>query len=664
MKTTLHHHMFRATCIYIAIASGVAWADTLSLVTSQAAQNANDSLSWASLGTDGTTLGASFSLNSGKGSPVAVSLNGASSIVSIVCSASPCSWTGGGFAAGDRLLWASDAANGGNGPLTLRFSKGVVGAGAMIQADGPAPFTAQIQAYNGSSLLGSYTLVSSSGNAIYLGVNDQSGANITALVFSLSSCGAGACTDFALDTIWFNAGGGGSTASISGQITLSNQSLLGVTVTLSSGPTTTTDGSGKYVFNGLPTGGNVTVTPSLNNYQFVPASQTFSNLSGNSVANFSASPQSSNVGLHFVPVAPCRIADTRNGNGPFGGPILSGGSTRTFAVPSSGCGIPASATAYSVNVTVVPSGPLGYLTLWPAGQAPPLVSTLNSDGRVKANAAIVPAGTGGVSLYVTDATHIILDIDGYFSPSAPGGLAFYPVTPCRVIDTRGAAGSLGAPYIPANGSRSFPVQSSSCGIPSTAQAYSFNYTAVPKSALGFLTTWPSGETQPLVSTLNAPTGTVTANAAIVPAGTNGSVSVYASDATDLIVDMNGYFAPPSTGGLSLYTSNPCRAVDTRLPSGAPPLNGSTVFVMQGGACGMPASAMAYVLNATAVPAGPLGWLTLWPDALTQPLASTLNAYDAAITSNMAIVPSTNGSIDAFTANPAYVILDVASYFAP
>jgi len=54
------------------------------------------------------------------------------------------------------------------------------------------------------------------------------------------------------------------------------------------------------------------------------------------------------------------------------------------------CGVPAGATAYSVNVAVVPPGPLGYLTLWPTGQSRPIVATLNSlDGRVKSNAATV-----------------------------------------------------------------------------------------------------------------------------------------------------------------------------------------------------------------------------------------------------------------------------------
>ena len=128
-----------------------------------------------------------------------------------------------------------------------------------------------------------------------------------------------------------------------------------------------------------------------------------------------------------------------------------------------------------------------------------MVSLLNSDGRIKANAAIVGAGTnGGVSVYVTNATQVILDIDGYFVPAGTASaLSFYPLTPCRVADTRNATGPLGGPSLGANTSRAFPVQSSSCHIPSTAQAYSLNVTAVPHGTLGYLTTWPTGETQPV-----------------------------------------------------------------------------------------------------------------------------------------------------------------------
>jgi len=193
--------------------------------------------------------------------------------------------------------------------------------------------------------------------------------------------------------------------------------------------------------------------------------------------------------LQFLPVVPCRIADTRNSIGAFGGPELDAGATRTFDIPQSDCGIPSTAVAYSLNVTAVPNVSLGYLTIWPAGGNQPYVSTLNSDGRVKANAAIVPAATsGGVSIFASDATQVILDIDGYFVPAGKtSALAFYPVTPCRVADTRNANGPQGGPSLGAASSRSFPVQGI-CNIPSTAQAYSLNITAVPDGDLGYLTT--------------------------------------------------------------------------------------------------------------------------------------------------------------------------------
>jgi hypothetical protein len=92
-------------------------------------------------------------------------------------------------------------------------------------------------------------------------------------------------------------------------------------------------------------------------------------------------------------------------------------------------------------------------------------------------------------------------------------------------------------------SRNYPITASGCGIPSTAKAYSLNATVVPNGALFFLTLWPSGQAQPLVSTLNSFDGAVAANAAIVPAGAGGSDSVYVTNHTDLILDVNGYFAP-------------------------------------------------------------------------------------------------------------------------
>jgi hypothetical protein len=121
---------------------------------------------------------------------------------------------------------------------------------------------------------------------------------------------------------------------------------------------------------------------------------------------------------------------------------------------------------------------------------------------------------------------------------------FVRLTPCRVVDTRdaGYGAGFGQPFIPAKSVRTFAVPSSACGIPSSALAYSFNITVVPHGPMPYLTIWPTGQTQPVVSTLNSYSGAVVANSAIVPAGTNGAVSVYADGETDLIVDVNGYFA--------------------------------------------------------------------------------------------------------------------------
>jgi hypothetical protein len=373
------------------------------------------------------------------------------------------------------------------------------------------------------------------------------------------------------------------------------------------------------------------------------------------------------AGLTFVPVTPCRVADTRLPVGPFGGPFLAANNTRGFTIPSSACNIPTTAKAYAVNATVVPRGTLGFLTTFPCGQPLPLASTLNApDGRVKAASAIVPAGTnGGLCFFTTNDTELVLDINGYFVPNSDiTALAFFPVTPCRLVDTRLAAGPLGGPSLAGTVARTFPILSGPCNLPATAKAYSMNFTAVPKGPLGFLTTWPAGQTQPLVSTLNANTGAVTANSAIVPAGTSGDISVFVTHDSDLAIDVNGYFAPPATGGLSLYALTPCRVLDTRTSASGAPLTTATNVSVALSGCGAPAAAQSFVLNATVVPPGPLGFLTLWPQGTTQPLVSTLNAIDGAVTSNLAIVPTNNGLISSFGSHPVHLVLDISGYFAP
>jgi hypothetical protein len=122
----------------------------------------------------------------------------------------------------------------------------------------------------------------------------------------------------------------------------------------------------------------------------------------------------------FYTLIPCRVADTRDPTGPYGGPPLQAGAIRTFTLPGR-CGIPATAVAVALNLTVVGPAAPGYLTVFPAGSVMPLASTLNYRiGLVRANNAIVPLGTGGaIGVFCgqgSGTTHLLIDVNGFFTP--------------------------------------------------------------------------------------------------------------------------------------------------------------------------------------------------------------------------------------------------------
>jgi hypothetical protein len=169
---------------------------------------------------------------------------------------------------------------------------------------------------------------------------------------------------------------------------------------------------------------------------------------------------------------------------------------------------------------------------------------------------------------------------GFFS--APGPMTFVALTPCRVMDTRGNGftGAFGPPSLAALGTpRQVPIPSSSCSVPSNAGAYSLNITAVPQGPTGFLIAYPTGQPLPLAATLVWAQGSITSNAAIVPSGTSGSVDVYANSATDLVIDINGYYAAPSDLFLNTAVGAGALANNTtgrgNTASGAFALNGNT-----------------------------------------------------------------------------------------
>ena len=122
--------------------------------------------------------------------------------------------------------------------------------------------------------------------------------------------------------------------------------------------------------------------------------------------------------LSFHTLPPCRIVDTRGAPGPRGGPALAGNASRSFVVPGI-CGIPATARAVSLNVTVTQPSQTGALRIYPGMGAPPGASTMNyRTGQTRANNAVSGLGASGdLSVRCDQAagtTHLILDVNGYF----------------------------------------------------------------------------------------------------------------------------------------------------------------------------------------------------------------------------------------------------------
>ena len=140
--------------------------------------------------------------------------------------------------------------------------------------------------------------------------------------------------------------------------------------------------------------------------------------------------------------------------------------------------------AYSLNVTVVPHDIAGLSDHLahrrrPAGGLHPEFAGWTRQGQRRDRAC---GNVGAVSVYVTDTTNVVLDIDGYFAPGNSSTLEFYPLTPCRVVDTRkdDLSRGLGRRSLTGGQRATSPYWTSSC-IPSgiSPQAYSLNFTAVP-----------------------------------------------------------------------------------------------------------------------------------------------------------------------------------------
>jgi len=346
----------------------------------------------------------------------------------------------------------------------------------------------------------------------------------------------------------------------------------------------------------------------------------------------------------FTPAQPQRLLDTRNA-----GPVAAGAS---LPLKVAGVGqVPADAVGVVVNVTATGGSGDGYLTVYPCGTTPPTASNVNfRAGTSVPNLVTTALGGGQLCVFANVTTHVVVDLAGWYRSSA--GAAFTPMSPQRVLDTRG--GAMAQNYILPLGNL----------VSADAVAVAVNLTATQAGVPGYLTAYPCGGAVPLVSNVNFGGGQTVPNSAVVPIGPSRAICFFANTPTHVIVDLAGAF---SGSGTALTTVVPTRLLDTRNGTGGwlgTLGHTQTIDLAVAGKGGVPANASAAVLNVTATDATGPGYLTVFPCGGAVPLASNLNFTADDTRANLVTVRlGSDGKVCFYSYGRTSVIADITGYLS-
>jgi uncharacterized protein (DUF1501 family) len=365
----------------------------------------------------------------------------------------------------------------------------------------------------------------------------------------------------------------------------------------------------------------------------------------------------------FVPTAPLRVFDTRDGTGGRQWPLVD---RETWNFPLAGRhGIPADAVAVAINLTAVDATAQTYLTVFPAGEARPASSHLNpTPGGAVPNLVLARVGRkGAINVYNhAGMVHVVGDVVGYFTPDSKIGLD--ALAPARLLDTRDGTGGRQGALGPGE---TFELRvTGKGGVPSGARAVALNITATEASAQTYLTAWPTGQARPLASSVNVASGQTVPNLVLAQVGSGGKVSIFNYSGTShVVVDVLGAFRDGSPS--RFITVSPSRVLDTRLGVGAPraQVERNVLNVSLAGRGNVPSSGVAAVLlNVTAVAPTMGTFVTVYPGGNGRPTASNLNAVAGQVVPNAVIARlGADGTAAIYNhAGAVDLVADVMGYF--
>jgi hypothetical protein len=262
-------------------------------------------------------------------------------------------------------------------------------------------------------------------------------------------------------------------------------------------------------------------------------------------------------------------------------------------------------------------------------------------------------------------------ISGVAVPFSSKTGTYHPVTPTRVVDTRG--NGVGPPGKMA-GRRAYTfLIAHGAGVPDGAIAITANLTVTNQGSAGWVYVGPTIDTEPGSSTINFPVRDNRANGLTVALSGTGTVDAYyrgasSSSSIDIIIDVTGYYTPDTTGyGYVQY--GPRRILDTRDGTGLTgkfqSLTPRTIQVA--GVAGLPATGIVAVVgNVTVVRPSDRGYMFIGPTATSTPTSSTINFPAGDIRANNFVVPlNGDGTIAAVYysyGGATDVVIDISGYY--
>ncbi|MCU1693542.1 MAG: N-acetylmuramoyl-L-alanine amidase [Frankiales bacterium] len=374
----------------------------------------------------------------------------------------------------------------------------------------------------------------------------------------------------------------------------------------------------------------------------------------------------------YTPLTPVRLLDTREDGG-----RLGAGETRDLQVTGT-AGVPTSATAVALSVTALGATVSTDVKVYPSPTEPDSSGLVVVKGGSASNLVVAAVGQGGqVRLRNSGGSvQLIVDLAGYYQ-EGPGS-SYVPATPTRLLDTRDTRSPLG----PA-GVRVLKVAGTGTAVPAEATAVAINLTGVAATSGTDLRAYPTGPGEPPnASNSNPGPGRNTAVAAVVAVGQDGSISLRNTAGTlHVIVDLQGWYVPSTSGGSVFHPLPPRRLLDTQSPGEGPALSGEGAtrdVVVAGGrslppravpAQTVPAQATGVALVVTAVGASDSSDVRVYPvpsDGTSLPPSSNLNTSPGRVVANTVLsAVGRDGSVRLRNAKgTVHLIVDLVGWYGP